>query len=169
MDWIIRFDSSLAKRAKRLPSQIRPLMQAATLCGGSVPVLIILCIEYFVAQPNAKRSVVFLASSILIDAVLKEFIHRPRPDTLYVSLMRFKTHSFPSGHAFGSITAYGFITYQLLIYTPLAWSVVAATLCSVLIATIGISRVYLGAHYPSDVIGGWIFGSVCLGAAIAIA
>jgi undecaprenyl-diphosphatase len=62
-----------------------------------------------------------------------------------------KTHSFPSGHACGSAVAYGAIA-------AVTGSPVIAIVVTVLVLLIGISRIYLGAHYPSDVVAGWLIG-----------
>jgi undecaprenyl-diphosphatase len=169
MDLLRHFDNVLTSRIQSMPSKIKPFMRAATLCGSAIPIIIILLTQYELAGPNIKRFVIFIALAILINTALKELLHRPRPNTLYANLMRFKTYSFPSGHAFGSATAYGLLAYQALIGIPAPWNFFAALFVLALIASIGLSRVYLGAHYPSDVLGGWLLGFACLMAPILIA
>jgi undecaprenyl-diphosphatase len=162
------FDKTLTTKIQNLPTEIKPTMNAATLCGNTLPVFIILSLQFILASPSTKIAIIFIATVIILNVALKQFIHRPRPETIYVSLMRFKTHSFPSGHAFGSITAYGFLAYQTIQYLLIPWNVAAVIFIASLIAIIGLSRVYLGAHYPTDVVGGWLLGAICLSVAIAI-
>ena len=71
-------------------------------------------------------------------------------------------YSFPSGHSASSLLAYGLLGYIGAHYlSPTAGSILAAAIGALMIL-IGASRVYLGAHFPSDVIGGWVFGGVIL-------
>lgn len=96
--------------------------------------------------------------SITLGNILKYTIKRSRPDTEHVRLKRYRSYSFPSGHALGSIVAFGFLGL-LAAETGQTW---APTLDGALVALIGISRVYLGAHYPSDVVAGWVIGGLGL-------
>ena len=72
-------------------------------------------------------------------------------------------NSFPSGHSLGSIVCYGAV---LLVFLPAArgrWRTVFITVIVALVALIGISRILLGVHYVSDVVGGWAVGIAWLG------
>ncbi len=96
-----------------------------------------------------------------IVSVIKLATRRIRPDTLYVKNMRFKTYSFPSGHAYGSLLAFGFLAF-----ISQSWLIAAGLMA--LIVMVGVSRVYLGAHFPSDVLGGWLMSGVILGLVIKL-
>jgi len=87
--------------------------------------------------------------------VQKYWIARPRPD-LEPHLVIVKTSSFPSGHATSSMIFY--LTVALTLTAGARWHRPAAALAIVLSLLIGTSRVMLGVHWPSDVIGGWAFG-----------
>jgi membrane-associated phospholipid phosphatase len=99
----------------------------------------------------------------LIDRWLKLTIHRPRP-TYAAALMHNPTWSFPSGHAMGSLVGYGMLAYVLMLAMrgrPAAQRAIAAG-AAVLIIAIGVSRLYLGVHYFSDVVGGYAAGLLWL-------
>jgi membrane-associated phospholipid phosphatase len=161
MKAIVRFDTEVTEWVQSMPGWFSPIMNITTLLGSAVAVFITLGSGYLLSDTK-KGAFIFIAVAVLLNFALKQFIHRPRPDTLYVSLMRFKTHSFPSGHAFGSITAYGFVSYLGLLHLQTPLNILLAGLLWLLIIFIGLSRIYLGAHYTTDVIGGWILGSLCV-------
>jgi len=98
--------------------------------------------------------------------ILKMILRRDRPLTEYVNNMMFTSFSFPSGHTVGSTVAYGLLAYLAWQLFPQPWNIVAAGMLVLFIVLVGVARVYLGAHFPSDVIAGWLFG--LLGLAIII-
>jgi len=105
----------------------------------------------------------------LIDRWLKLAIHRPRP--IYAAnLLPHSSWSFPSGHAMGSLVGYGMLAYLLVLANrgnPARQRSIVI-LATVLILAIGISRLYLGVHYLSDVVGGYAAGLVWLATCIAL-
>jgi undecaprenyl-diphosphatase len=164
---IVRFDKRITGAVQSMPVQSRPFMYGITLCGSTFAILAVLALTYLYSD-SSKQAIILIVIAILLDLGLKQYLHRPRPDTLYVSHMRFKTHSFPSGHAFGSITTYGFLSYLALNNLSMPLGLVIAVLIWLLTILIGVSRVYLGAHYPTDVLGGWVLGAICLYAALVL-
>jgi membrane-associated phospholipid phosphatase len=93
--------------------------------------------------------------------LLKQIFERKRPDIQ--PLIHEKGFSFPSGHSMASFVMYGALAYllfELLDHKP-AKLIVAAVAC-LFILLIGISRIYLGVHYPSDVIGGYAAAAIWL-------
>jgi membrane-associated phospholipid phosphatase len=100
------------------------------------------------------------------NVVLKTLIARPRPpapDTI-TSLA-----SFPSGHAFSSTTAVGVLVLLAWAFSSRRWVRTGATVVgAVAVVAVAVSRVYLGAHWPTDVIGGVLIGIVLLAATRAV-
>ena len=92
-----------------------------------------------------------VTGSAVLDIVAKNYFARMRPD-LWLSLRPETTYSFPSGHAMGSATL-GMALIILCWPTRWRWPITVASLVFVLL--VGVSRVYLGVHYPSDILAGW--------------
>ncbi len=103
------------------------------------------------------------AGGAILDWSLKRVIQRPRPPGALLVMHRF-SYSFPSEHAMGAFVGYGMLAYLLITFcarrnsTRMVISVVAL----LLVLAVGLSRLYLGLHYFSDVIGGYAAGAVWL-------
>ncbi|MFC5577635.1 phosphatase PAP2 family protein [Lysobacter niabensis] len=97
-----------------------------------------------------------LGGSALLNLMTKQLFARERP-SLWESIAPETSFSFPSGHAMGSMTL-AWVWVLLAWRTPWRWPVVIAMLLFTVI--VGLSRVYLGVHYPSDILAGWTAASV---------
>ena len=103
---------------------------------------------------------VALLGSILNDDILKPILHRPRPECV-AHWGSATGWSLPSGHAAGSVTSFGFALMMIgatVERTVLRHAIYGAAIG--LVAAIGLSRIVLGVHWPSDVLAGWLSGLV---------
>ncbi|HEV3020919.1 MAG TPA: phosphatase PAP2 family protein, partial [Pirellulales bacterium] len=108
-----------------------------------------------------------VAGGGLLDAGLKLVFQRERPPFRDAGILE-TTASFPSGHSMGSVIAYGLLAYFLALILPRGWARRAIVAALVLVVVlIGSSRIYLGAHYFSDVLGGFLVGAAWLAACIS--
>jgi undecaprenyl-diphosphatase len=142
----------------------RPLLRAFAhgLTALGEPTVLIaagIAIALWLWSKGHRHLPIALTAIVLIGRALSEaqkyWIARVRPD-LEPHLVMVKTSSFPSGHATSSMIFY--LTIALALTSGMEWrrpAVAGAVLLSLLI---GISRVMLGVHWPSDVVGGWAFG-----------
>ena len=113
------------------------------------------------------RSFIALIAAFLgsgaINWSIKQLIQRPRPEYSFANVHD-ASFSFPSGHAMGSLVAYGIVAYMLIRYCQpgprLRKIIIAFTVA--LVFAIGLSRLYLEVHYLSDVIAGYLAGAVWL-------
>ena len=134
-----------------------PIAKFITNFGGAI-FLIILTITLFVLIKNKKIGLSIILNLIVItglNQILKYILQRPRP-TEY-RLIEETGFSFPSGHSMVSMAFYGYLIYLIYKYVKnkdLKW--ISIVLLSILICSIGISRIYLGVHYTSDVLGGFL-------------
>jgi undecaprenyl-diphosphatase len=103
----------------------------------------------------------------LLDAALKHFYVRERPSFPDPEIHE-TTLSFPSGHSVASMVGYGLLAYVLFLFLPRRWMrLTAIAVLAVLVSAVGFSRAYLGAHYLTDVIGGFAVGGSWLAGCIA--
>lgn len=158
------FDTRLTTMIARLPKWLRPVMVFVTLVGGPVVTVGIglMLIGAGLAKPSNDlfQTGLIIVMTILVGAMLKLLLRRHRPLT-YIVRWPFMTFSFPSGHTVGSVVAYGTLTY-LSFGAGGVFGVVGTLIAGLLTLIVGVSRVYLGAHFPSDVAAGWVVGGAGL-------
>jgi len=104
--------------------------------------------------------VISLSGSMLIDSVMKLIFERPRPKLDYAAVL--PDYSFPSGHAMNGVAFY--VAIGLILWSVFGRRVglLATIVAAVLAFGIGVSRIYLGYHYLTDVVGGWLAGIMWL-------
>mgnify|MGYP004550277001 FL=1 len=133
-----------------------PIAKFITNFGGAI-FLITLTITLFILIRNKKIGLSIFSNLVIItilNQLLKRILQRPRP-TEY-RIIEETGYSFPSGHSMISMAFYGYLIYLIYKYAKnkyIKWT--SIILLSILICSIGISRIYLGVHYTSDVLGGF--------------
>ena len=111
-------------------------------------------------RQEAKIFVLHALGGAILSYGLKLSFSKARPQ-LWQQLITEKSYSYPSGHALGSMVLYGFIAYLLASHYP-KQSKIIYTFAVILIGAIGLSRLYLGVHWPTDVIAGYGVGYLWL-------
>jgi undecaprenyl-diphosphatase len=162
------FDLSIRNRVHTFASPLltRVLLAITMLGWGWVMAPVGAALVIFLAMRGRGRQAMVLAagalSAELVSYLLKEAFQRPRPEVFF-GLPPAETYSFPSGHAFVGTFFYGLIAIILLRKRgrALALMVPAGLL-------LGLSRVYLGYHYPSDVLAGWTCAAAWLALAVPL-
>ena len=133
-----------------------PIAKFITNFGGAI-FLIILTVVLVILIKNKKIGLSIFSNLVIItvlNQLLKRVLQRPRP-TEY-RIIEETGYSFPSGHSMVSMAFYGYLIYLIYKYVKnkyIKWS--SIVLLSLLICSIGISRIFLGVHYTSDVLGGF--------------
>jgi membrane-associated phospholipid phosphatase len=162
------FDSSIIGFFNRFATDLLDGIMFWITESGSIWFLTlfsILFLSFLWLKKRDKWSIVFFITAIggggLLTKLLKLYFGRERPaiDETIDAI----GYSFPSGHSMGSLLFYGFLGYYLLrsdLKKRIKWT--AFYLCGLITILIGISRIYLGAHYPSDVIAGYLAGGIWL-------
>lgn len=167
-----QFDLRFTTIIQQWPEWVRFFMLSATFVGQ--PVFTVGFGAVVAVFGLSRANMPLLYSGLVIIATFytgfltKLLFQRDRPITDYVLAMHFETFSFPSGHAVGSTVAYGLLAYLVWQWLPQPWSYIVCGLFVLLIVVVGLSRIYLGAHFPSDVIAGWLLGSVGLAVIVFI-
>ena len=137
-------------------------MDVTALGGGWVQGLVVLAIVGFLTLQGMRRTALFVfAASVggwLLNAALKEIFQRPRPE-IVPHLREVLTLSFPSGHAMTSAAVYLTLGALLMrISERRITKIYCMTIAGLVTGLVGVSRVYLGVHYPTDVLAGWLMG-----------
>lgn len=141
---------------------LTPAMHLLSFMGSELIIFSSLTIAIFLSVRRHRRETLIfsllLLMGLLITFFLKNSFEIPRPVDFVLDIQ--DTYGFPSGHAINSLVFYSTLSY--FVYHLTRSKIKAAlsflfTAC--LIFLIGFSRVYLGAHHPTDVIGGWIVGT----------
>ena len=134
-----------------------PIAKFITNFGGAIFIAVV-AIFLAIIIKNKKNGISILLNLVIItglNQLLKRILQRARP-TEY-RIIQETGYSFPSGHSMISMAFYGYLIYLIYKHVKnkyIKW--ISISLLSILICLIGISRIYLGVHYTSDVLGGFL-------------
>jgi undecaprenyl-diphosphatase len=147
------------------------VMNAISLLGYNVLIVELLVALAVFAKLRWRRAALWLTvamtGSLVLDLTLKYIYHRTRP-TAYFGMAP-HSYSFPSGHALCSFCFYGVLAGLLSARTrPLVWRLLIWFAAVALVIAIGLSRIYLGVHYPSDVIAGYLAATMWVATIIVL-
>lgn len=111
------------------------------------------CVDFYL---GIRVGIIFLLS-VYVNTGVKEIFQQPRPFDILPEIQKVHAsgYGFPSSHAQSSLVVWGSITY----WKKQIW---IRNLSVLLILLIGFSRIYLGVHFPTDILGGWLFGGLIL-------
>jgi len=160
---ITNFESwAYTEITEHMSSVLNNIMIFITHIGDAI-IVILICLGFFIIPKVRSKYAIPVSIGVVVSTILnrllKSVFSRERPDIL--SLISETDYSFPSGHAMINITLYTIviiITCKYVNNVKLKWTIIIG--CSILTILIGFSRVYLGVHYITDIIGGWLIGFV---------
>lgn len=165
-EYLSQFDSIISGtvQAYRTPLLTKYFV-FVTNVGDSIGYLVVFClctIMFYVAFKSWKyvaQLAIVMILALSSNLILKQLINRSRPDVAH--LVTVETLSYPSGHAMMAMAFYGLLIYLISQFQiRKIWKFILIALSVILILSIGISRIYLGVHFPSDIAGGYIAGFI---------
>ena len=174
----LAFDKKIVLALRKADDPARPigpawvtgvLLDLTALGGSTVLGLVVMAVVGFLVLQTRYRTAFFIvttaASGEVVNYAMKNFFSRERP-TVVPHLREAFSSSFPSGHAMQSAIIYLTLGAMLMrIAEGRLTKIYCCTMAMLLTFLVGVSRVWLGVHYPTDVLGGWIVGllwaSVC--------
>lgn len=165
-DWLLPFEESflLALKARANPTLDRFMTVLTLLAQGEVTIPLLILTGGFLVYYNQSISalvlVIVLSGSWLLNGIFKSFFRRKRPD-LWASPKRPMDYSYPSGHSMSAISFYGLLAAYLAHSLSIPLGITSALAAGITIG-VGFSRLYLGVHWPTDVLSGWIAGGIWL-------
>ncbi len=147
-----------------LPSSWQPLMVVLSVIGsaadlGAVTVVLVLWFWRVQWRSGSAALAASMTGAVALDVSLKHIFHRARPLAFFGSEPH--SYSFPSGHALASFCF--FVVLAAVLAPRITQRLLRAVLwivAALLVGAIGLSRVWLGVHYPTDVLGGYVAASV---------
>ncbi|MBC1434644.1 phosphatase PAP2 family protein [Listeria rocourtiae] len=162
--WVAKFDLSWISRIQtNISASKTSLIETLTMIGSAETAIVLTVIIVIVLFILRKFVVglwfggTVLVCAVLLNTILKDIFQRPRPN--FNRLIAETGYSFPSGHATGSTIFYGLAAMFLIFTVKQMWVKIVIGVAGLSwIIFIMCSRVYLGVHYPTDVLAGFLFG-----------
>jgi len=152
-------DTGLNLALQQLSPALDGLLRLISLFGQEESFIIVIGLFYWcIDRGLGARLLLLLSLSDFSNGLLKWVFHLPRPYWIDPNVKALSTeisYGLPSGHAQSSLTAYGYLATSL----KKRWAWIVAT---VLVLAVAFSRVYLGVHFVTDILGGWLTGAIVL-------
>lgn len=164
-------DLSVSRIVQRISGEyFALLMYMLSFLGDHIGAMILIftgcAVLYFMKKPHQSFVLFFSSLGItLLGYIIKFAVARPRPDPSLINNFTEYTgkDSFPSGHVLFFIGYFGFLFYLTFVHVERKiWRTVILLILFILLILIGLSRIYLGAHWVSDVLGSYLIGFVWL-------
>ena len=167
---IFTWDVQITKWLQSIQSPVFAALMTLISWFGFTPqsyiiaALIVLAIYLFGLHWEAMTALIAAILPPVINVLVKDFIRRPRPTVDLVHVLNvLNSYSFPSGHVMFYVGFYGFIWFLAYTLLKRSWRRTALLIVfGILIALVGASRIYLGQHWASDVLGAYLLGSLVL-------
>jgi len=172
--WLQQVDQKLLSIAGIRAEPGMSFFELVTVLGSDYVLGATILLTSFVLYRSAKTSELIAMIGVgtgakLLEHGLKLVFHRARPELLGPTNQTLGDYSFPSGHSLNTVAIYGFMLF--LIWSNMKQPLLKSVVLIIGVATIivvGISRVVLKTHWPTDVAGGWLIGSILLLASVFV-
>jgi len=167
---IPKFDLDISLAVQKYHSDVLDKIMLGVSFFGELPysLLSVIAVALVFYYYKYKREAFFIAQILfsgLIILVVKNYVNRPRPTEFYVRLVEInRFQSFPSGHVLSYVLFFGFLIILMrhLKNIPPSTRRLVTVVSAFLMVMITPSRIYLGAHWFTDTLGGFILGLICL-------
>ncbi|MCD7035640.1 phosphatase PAP2 family protein [Metabacillus sp. GX 13764] len=153
-------------------TQLTVIMKFLSWIGSAWVVFVLAILSFLLFKKilmHRSEAVLFIMvvlGSAVLNQILKLLFHRSRPSLHRIA--HASGFSFPSGHSMEAVAFYGILAFILWRHTPVLWGrILLIIFSSAMILGIGVSRIYLGVHFPSDVLGGYLCSTFWLALSIA--
>ena len=146
--------------SKLRSSDMTNIIKIITNIGGTIIITVVTILSLFIFR-NKKINICIILNLlgifILNNVLIKNIIARGRPSG--INIIEENGYSFPSGHTAISTVVYGYLIYLIYNYVSnKKLKYVLISILSIIILVVGLTRIYLGVHYTSDVLGGYLLG-----------
>lgn len=169
---VTNFDTTICNAfySARTPG-LTTLAEAITYLGNWEAIVIICLLLLIYPKTRIKFGLPVAGVAVVTSVtkiIVKPIVERARPDVVW-HLITENGYSFPSGHSITSFAVYGLLFILILRYVEDKQKKIGlAIVCGALTFLVGLSRIYVGVHYPTDVLAGWCFALACIAGALMI-